>query len=155
MEFIEQNLVVIAQATNQSISDCLWLIEDFFEHEVRKATLLCSCCIPRDFILFQRKRFAIKVADSNTFRANGDNFILAKFDSALGVIDKCCNIGCQEVLAFTKPATSGELRRTPTIVWGASAWIARRVNDPRRRRTAARMAAVRSPPCSLRSSDRR
>ncbi|CAB5057596.1 unannotated protein [freshwater metagenome] len=102
MKLIEQNLVVIAQATNQRVSDCLGLIENLFEHEVCKSTLLRSCCIPGDFVLFKRKRFAIEVTDSNAIRANGDDFILSKLYGALGVIDKRCNIGSQEVLAIAK-----------------------------------------------------
>ena len=51
-----------------------------------------------------------------------------------------------------KPTTRGEFRRTPTITSGASAWIANKVNDPRRALTASRIAAVKSPLCSFRKS---
>ena len=51
-----------------------------------------------------------------------------------------------------KPTTSGELRRTPTMTSGASAWIASKVNDPRKALTASRIAAVKSPLCALRRS---
>ena len=54
---------------------------------------------------------------------------------------------------FPMPATSGEFRRTPTMVEGLSAWIASKVNEPRSCATAARIAALKSPWCSFRKSE--
>ena len=51
-----------------------------------------------------------------------------------------------------KPTTNGEFRRTPTITSGLSACTASKVNEPRKRFTASRIAAVKSPLCSFRKS---
>ena len=92
MEFINKDLIVIAQATNQGIGNSLRLFEDLLEHEVREATLLCSSCIPGNLIFARSNCLAIKINNLNRLWRNRDDFILAKFDRTLGVIDKGGNI---------------------------------------------------------------
>ena len=92
MEFINKNLVVIAQATNQGICNSLRLFEDLLEHEVREATLLRSSCIPGNLIFARSHSLAVEINNLDCLWCDRDDFILAQFNRTLGVIDKGGNI---------------------------------------------------------------
>ena len=77
MQLIDQDLIVIAQAPNQGVSNSFRLFKDFFQHEVCKATLLCRRCIPRNLIFTRCYRLSSEINNFYGLWSNCDDFILA------------------------------------------------------------------------------
>ena len=76
------------------ISDCFWLLMDFFHHEMLESGFFGCFCIPFDRLHFFLDFFAIKIVESDLTLADASHLQVADIVNISCVFQNRRNVGC-------------------------------------------------------------
>ncbi len=82
------------------VTDCLWLLIDFFQEEVFIASLFSGIDIPVDAGAFFFKRFLVHVVKFNSVTAENGNFFVLHIKNFPCILKNGRDIGGDEITAF-------------------------------------------------------
>ena len=78
----------------QGISDCFWLLMDFFHHEMLETCFFGCLCIPINCLHFFLDFFAVQIVESDLTFADTGHLQVADIIHISCIFQNCRNIGC-------------------------------------------------------------
>src|SRR6185312_426112 len=120
----------LRNASQGRVANGAGLLENFLEHEMLEAALLCHDRVPGHVLYLSNNRFAFEIGKLYALGSDHSKIAITQKKQIAGVIENCRHVGSYKIFVFAQADYSRRSVAGGEILFGSSTEITARAKTP-------------------------